>query len=400
MTPTRASSPRHRFTKRPAPPRLSFGRAVPQQHRRREQNPLQPQIAPVRPVPLGGGMCAATLAACTDRHRRNSQRQRDVRVCRGAMETRPDAQMSVNSPQIGDQRRIRRKFRQPAGFRSPGFSPPFCSPAPVNSRSPQPAPQRYAEPPPVPRSSRCFRNGYRPSPAPPRNRIDAEAAFDDSHVHSHLRRRAQIERPLVHKERDGAAQRVDRIPDTEIAPAMAAWPGKGNFEAPAPERLPRDVVGRRSVQHQKCGDALRQFRLPADMRIPQRFPSPSSPTFAISSNRFHSPLILSAVWGKDFIAFAMASSAASPAPLSETPGPRRSPSRSIATSSFVRGASTVSRCAVTATSGPPGVASSDASTFPARSMAACQPSARNCASIHSARCCSRNVGAGTRHNCR
>ena len=97
------------------------------------------------------------------------------------------------------------------------------------------------------------------------NRIDAEAAFDDSHVHSHLRRRARIERPLVDKERDGAAQRVDRIPDPEIAPAMAAWPGKGNFEAPAPERLPRDVVGRRSVQHQKCGDALQQFRLPADM---------------------------------------------------------------------------------------------------------------------------------------
>ena len=48
----------------------------------------------------------------------------------------------------------------------------------------------------------------------------------------------------------------------------------------------------------------------------------------------------------------MASSAARPAPLSETPGPCNRPSGSMEISSLLRGARTVSRCAVSATYGP------------------------------------------------
>src|SRR5258708_2815635 len=39
-------------------------------------------------------------------------------------------------------------------------------------------------------------------------------------------------------------------------------------------------------------------------------------------------------------------------------------------------------------------------TLPERSMRATQPRARNCASIHSARFCSKNVGAGMRQSCK
>src|SRR5260370_16020800 len=39
-------------------------------------------------------------------------------------------------------------------------------------------------------------------------------------------------------------------------------------------------------------------------------------------------------------------------------------------------------------------------TLPARSMRAMQPRARNWASIHSARFCSKNVGAGMRQSCK
>src|SRR5258706_15176003 len=39
-------------------------------------------------------------------------------------------------------------------------------------------------------------------------------------------------------------------------------------------------------------------------------------------------------------------------------------------------------------------------TLPARSMRATQPRARNCASIHSARFCSKNVGAAMRQSCK
>src|SRR5216684_2644932 len=39
-------------------------------------------------------------------------------------------------------------------------------------------------------------------------------------------------------------------------------------------------------------------------------------------------------------------------------------------------------------------------TLPARSMRATQPRARNCASIHSARFCSKKVGAGVRQSCK
>ena len=65
-----------------------------------------------------------------------------------------------------------------------------------------------------------------------------------------------------------------------------------------------------------------------------------------------------------------ASRAASPAPLSETPGPRNRPSASTEISSLLRGASTVSRCAVSATYGG---SPNAASTLPARSMEASHP---------------------------
>ena len=57
------------------------------------------------------------------------------------------------------------------------------------------------------------------------------------------------------KERDGARQRMHRIRDSVIAPAMAARAGDGDVEAAAGQRLGSDVIGIRAVQNQKRLDA-------------------------------------------------------------------------------------------------------------------------------------------------
>ena len=105
--------------------------------------------------------------------------------------------------------------------------------------------------------------------------------------------------------------------------------------------------------------------------------------------------------GNARIARAMASSAASPAPLSATPGPCNRPSGATKTLFVfawrehrveVRGESDVRAGAI--------FRADARSTLPPRSMRAMHPSARNCASIHSARRCSKNVEAGMRQSCR
>src|ERR1035441_7714293 len=126
--------------------------------------------------------------------------------------------------------------------------------------------------------------------------------------------------------------------------------------------------------------------------MPSRLPSPSSPTLATNS----SPPANSGSLPEARQARAMASKAASPAPLSETPGPWKRPPASTEISPGLRGASTVSRCAVSATyGGTPNAAR----TLPARSMLASQPYDRNCSRNQAARSCSRKVGAGTRQSC-
>src|SRR5579872_4665576 len=128
--------------------------------------------------------------------------------------------------------------------------------------------------------------------------------------------------------------------------------------------------------------------------MPLRLPSPSSPTLATSMGAAVEPLS----GGAAFQAAASASKAVSPAPLSATPGPASLPSPNSFMSSGLRGARTVSRCAVTAKEPPAVLPGKVATTLPARSRRASQPSARNCAAIQTARFSSKNVGAGMRHN--
>ena len=140
---------------------------------------------------------------------------------------------------------------------------------------------------------------------------------------------------------------MDGISDAEIAPAMAAGTGKRTSK----RRLPSARVVMWPVSAPSTTRKASIF-LPAAAnlqrwRIPSRLPSPSSPTLAASSN----PRGKSGRFGPLFQAWATASSDARPAPLSETPGPRKAPSAPMEISSLLRGAMTVSRCAVSATYG-------------------------------------------------
>lgn len=78
--------------------------------------------------------------------------------------------------------------------------------------------------------------------------------------------------------------------------------------------------------------------------MPQRLPSPSSPTLAMKTGDAVRP----PKGGADFMARTRARRPARPAPLSLTPGPTKAPSGSVRTSSGERGERTVSRWAVMA----------------------------------------------------
>ena len=128
--------------------------------------------------------------------------------------------------------------------------------------------------------------------------------------------------------------------------------------------------------------------------MPLRFPSPSSPTFATSSRgaarEFRS--------GNSDSRRASAIRADSPAPLSDVPGPVSLPSGAKKTSSGRAGARTVSKCADRTIDGSGRTSPNVATTLPARSSRALQPKDSSCSRNHSARACSKKVGAGMRQS--
>ena len=120
------------------------------------------------------------------------------------------------------------------------------------------------------------------------------------------------------KERHGAAQRVHRIADAVIAPAMAARSGEGDFEAPAAEPAGGDVVGVGAVDDQERAD------LPGERRLLAEVPHAEQIALALLADVGHQQQAerqLGQARSQLFQTRATASSAARPAPLSETPGP-------------------------------------------------------------------------------
>ncbi len=85
--------------------------------------------------------------------------------------------------------------------------------------------------------------------------VDAAAAFDQADVDRRFRPRIQ---PRFGEQRDGAAERVHRIADAEIAPAMAAGSGEGDLEATAAQRAGGDVVGVGAIHDQEAVNLLRR----------------------------------------------------------------------------------------------------------------------------------------------
>src|SRR6185312_13122899 len=80
VTPMRAISAR---------PRLDFiasGGGALEEKRKAEKDPLQPEVAAIRAIPLAHCVGPAPLAARADAHRRNSHRQRNIGVRRRAIE--------------------------------------------------------------------------------------------------------------------------------------------------------------------------------------------------------------------------------------------------------------------------------------------------------------------------
>src|SRR5205814_5516721 len=98
-----------------------------------------------------------------------------------------------------------------------------------------------------------------------RNCIDAGAPLNDSHVHGNPGRRPPIQRALIDEKSNRAAERVHRIADTEIAPAMPAGAVESDLETPASQRVHCNMVRRRSVEHKEPADRSYQFGLTADV---------------------------------------------------------------------------------------------------------------------------------------
>src|SRR5450432_2386929 len=136
--------------------------------------------------------------------------------------------------------------------------------------------------------------------------------------------------------------------------SLQLWP-PGPVKATSKRRLPKARVVIWSVLAPSTVTNARTLRPSGDClhrcRMPSRLPSPSSPTLATSRRPADAFWLNPGTGGcaAFFHARATASRAARPAPLSETPGPRKRPSGSTPISSLHRGASTVSRCAVRAT---------------------------------------------------
>ena len=75
--------------------------------------------------------------------------------------------------------------------------------------------------------------------------------------------------PRFGEQRHRAAQRVQRIADAVIAPAMAARTGERDLEAAAPQRAAGDVIGVGAVEHQEGLDLAGQ-RLLREVPHPQQ----------------------------------------------------------------------------------------------------------------------------------
>ena len=152
--------------------------------------------------------------------------------------------------------------------------------------------------------------------------------------------------PGLGKQRHRAAEGVHRIAHAEIAPAMSAGSGEGDLEAAAAQRAGGDVVGVGAVHHQKGSDLARQRRLLAEM------PHAQQVAFALFADIGDQQ---QAAW--QFRQVGRRSSRRAPRPAGRParrrcrrrPGRETGRPASTAISSLLRGASTVSRCAVRAT---------------------------------------------------
>ena len=85
-----------------------------------------------------------------------------------------------------------------------------------------------------------------------RDGVDAGAAFDHADIDGGFGRAVE---PRFGEQRHGPAERVNRVADAVIAPAMAAGPGEGDFEAAAAQRPGGDVIGVGAVHHQEGAES-------------------------------------------------------------------------------------------------------------------------------------------------
>ena len=174
------------------------------------------------------------------------------------------------------------------------------------------------------------------------NGVHPRAALDQPHVEG--RAGGAVEARLG-EQRYRAAHRMERIAGTVIAPAMPAGTVKGHFETAAAERAGGDVVGVGAIHHHEgC-------YLAGQRRFLGQPPHPRQVALAL----------LAGVGGQQQAASEFGPNRAGlpRAPDSQQrrqsgavvghARPVRRPSASTAISSFARGASTVSRCAVSAT---------------------------------------------------
>jgi len=85
-------------------PRL--GQLRPEQQQHQQEDAFQSQVAPFRPEPLLQRVRPAAHAARADGDGRRAQRQGNIGVGRGAIETRPNAQVRVHCPDMFEDGRI------------------------------------------------------------------------------------------------------------------------------------------------------------------------------------------------------------------------------------------------------------------------------------------------------
>src|SRR5207253_255791 len=84
-------------------------------------------------------------------------------------------------------------------------------------------------------------------------------------IHGDARGGLGIQWVSVDEIRYSAGKRMDRITDSEIAPAMATRASEGDFETAAAESLGGDVIERCAVEYEEGCDLRNKGGLAADM---------------------------------------------------------------------------------------------------------------------------------------